>query len=968
MDEIIRILMSMGKTKEEALEFVGKEMPKGGVDNVASNVLKPITRKVAGDFPLIGSRITDPTQTGQYGKYNIQALDTMDRYPLIRQSIDDQKLNWQKTLEFIREGNYTLSPLQKQNLNFNLGVLQRSKVVLKDIEKGLTSEGQNVEELYQEFVRNKRFLGNEKTGLSGEGNAILEFIEKTRGKLEDFTKTTKNQEQILKDQKAANDKRMKRLYEGRAYEGAVGTYRALGGYHLPKLHEAGIINLDPKIYEAIKAGRYHHGGAEFFAPDPNRVLQYHFGSKIFDDLDKVIDEAALTGGDVPLKGPNGMIDFLKKNDYLPFKVNGPANAIDYLKPDELLERIKEIEASSEIIKKGNSPFFKTPDEIMGRVMQNANEKKLYLESFKRTHPEKYKLYEKRQSEEPFFALGDVGQGDVFSDLADITTPKDKADLLQFPKKETKLSKDYDDALFNQKATNELQKNLNKETKDLEKINEIEELSKDLSKDSDVDKILLKSEELKKSKKPGQGKFTKAEYLIQRLENTLKDPNADPYVRKTFPGFIDELKADPDLAKNENVFKELGGDLPEDQQIVVYDDDTLDFFTQKEGPGNIKTLDKLLEDNPFLSRDEGLNLLKMEPNDQVMELTKLKFLNKKKTDNAEGGIIKLAKGGRIGFATGSPNSLMPMQQRQMFNTLNQRIFDEAPKETPYSKAVIDQETYTPFGVGRIKDEFDEKTADAFATAREIKDFERFQNTSMVDAFNFKPKDKFDKQGYSSDIRHGLGASAFKDAVTDYITSNLGVNADTNLFKGITPENFGMFAANAGSLFTEIPDMFSQAKAVSEDVGPYSGIVDYMDEPDTRFLTQPIEDIKANYVGSKIPFLFRNNKAAKMDFLNNYKNYGDQTMNFIKEKRRQEIQAKIKRAEIAQKQKEAAEIAAAKEQQIIESIRQQYAAQGRDYGQGAASQATQDSYQDSQGSYAGASTQDYGGGEWNIYTTQ
>ena len=49
------VTLSMGKTKEEALEFVGKEMPKGGVDNVASNVLKPITRKVAGDFPLIGS-------------------------------------------------------------------------------------------------------------------------------------------------------------------------------------------------------------------------------------------------------------------------------------------------------------------------------------------------------------------------------------------------------------------------------------------------------------------------------------------------------------------------------------------------------------------------------------------------------------------------------------------------------------------------------------------------------------------------------------------------------------------------------------------------------------------------------------------------------------------------------------------------------------------------------------------------
>ena len=35
--------------------------------------------------------------------------------------------------------------------------------------------------------------------------------------------------------------------------------------------------------------------------------------------------------------------------------------------------------------------------------------------------------------------------------------------------------------------------------------------------------------------------------------------------------------------------------------------------------------------------------------------------------------------------------------------------------------------------------------------------------------------------------------------------------------------------------------------------------------------------------------------------------------------------------------------------------------QDYGQGGADQATQDSYNDSQGNYAGASTEDYGGGE-------
>ena len=427
MDEIIRLLLSMGKTKEEIAEFIGKEMPTGGI-NKTTNIIKPITKKVAGDYPLIGSRITDPTQTGQYGRYNIQALDPKDRYSLIRQSNDDQKLNWEKTIKFIRDGGYKLSDLQKQNLTYNLGVLQRSKVVLKDIEKGLINEGQNVEELYQAFVKNKRFLGNEKTGLSTEANDILDMLNKTEEAAKDLIKTTKKQDEILKEQKAANDKRMKKLYEGRAYEGNEGMYRTLAGYHLPKLHEAGIINLDPKIYEAIKAGKYHHGNADFFAPDPNRVLQYHFGTKICDDIDDVIQKTQHLN-EVPFKGSNGMIDFLKKNDYLPFKKDGPKNSLDYMTDGEKLERVKELDEGTELIKKGDSPFFKTPDAIMGRVMENANNKKLYLESFQRTHPEKYKLYEKSQSEEPFFALGDVGQGDPFGDLSDLTFPKKSANVI-----------------------------------------------------------------------------------------------------------------------------------------------------------------------------------------------------------------------------------------------------------------------------------------------------------------------------------------------------------------------------------------------------------------------------------------------------------------------------------------------------------------------------------------------------------
>ena len=140
-------------------------------------------------------------------------------------------------------------------------------------------------------------------------------------------------------------------------------------------------------------------------------------------------------------------------------------------------------------------------------------------------------------------------------------------------------------------------------------------------------------------KAGEGKFTKAQYLIERIKNTIKGSPDDKYVQETFPNFIKELEANPDLAKNENVFKELGGDLPEGQQIVVYGDDTLDFFTTSSGPQNIKKLENFMAKHD-LPKDQALRIMKMEPNDQVMELTKTKFIKQKRTDNSSGGLAAM----------------------------------------------------------------------------------------------------------------------------------------------------------------------------------------------------------------------------------------------------------------------------------------------------------------------------------------
>jgi hypothetical protein len=144
---------------------------------------------------------------------------------------------------------------------------------------------------------------------------------------------------------------------------------------------------------------------------------------------------------------------------------------------------------------------------------------------------------------------------------------------------------------------------------------------------------------------GIGRFTKAEVLIQRLLNTIKESKdktdeLSVYVNETFPGFIKEIKANPKLAENEQVWKTLGIDLPSDQRLVVHSDDTVDFFTQtKFGPHNIENITKFIEKYPFLSREEAMRILKMEPEDRVLEITRLEVLNRR-TKNAHGGLAKI----------------------------------------------------------------------------------------------------------------------------------------------------------------------------------------------------------------------------------------------------------------------------------------------------------------------------------------
>lgn len=184
----------------------------------------------------------------------------------------------------------------------------------------------------------------------------------------------------------------------------------------------------------------------------------------------------------------------------------------------------------------------------------------------------------------------------------------------------------------------------------------DETEKELAKSGQIsvkdqtDPSTLTTEELikfRKTNRAGKGQFTNAEAIIVRLENTIRDikPNDETYeyVTTTFPNFIKELKANPKLAENDNVFNTLMGGLPNDQRFIRYDDGTVDFQTKKtthnfklrKDLDTDRTGPNVSDDNPNMF-DDMFDRMQKEMQDYIPgedPLTK----KKKRTLNAEGGL-------------------------------------------------------------------------------------------------------------------------------------------------------------------------------------------------------------------------------------------------------------------------------------------------------------------------------------------
>ena len=574
MDDIIKLIQEL---------MSKKPAPKGGIADTVAGVEfigKRLSKEQVGDFTIIGSKLTDASR---FRPFDVRNVGRDRRYMYMKEYSDELQSNFEKTLRFIKENpDIRLTQAQKDNVFYNLGVYRRVNAETKKLEKGYIDEGKNPEEIYKK-TDDERPL---------EELPFVKVLEKTNKTIEEFQKKVKETEDIFKppsaEELSAGQIRYNKLYNGPGYErGNSSLYRGYGSSFLPRLHEKGIIKLDDEIYQNLKQGKHHYGGADFFAPDPIRIWRKHFGDDVFEKLDNFDPDN------------EDIFQWLSRNNIQPTNKVGPKNALEYMNSTEIGQRLTD---EAQLLNKYKNPasqgdnakyyYVDKPDQRMERITYHGENIQGYEQALQKMDPEAYNKY-----------------------AAEFRQATSDANVIPF----------------------------NKEAGDKLNKQSFEDAKTSLENNKEYQKLKSEAGEVVETPaKAGEGRFTKAQVLLERLKNTIKENPNDEYVQKNFPNFIKEIEAKPELADDANVQEAFGlTDLSEttNQRLVEYPDGTLDFYTKgtdlKSGMESVQSL----IDELGISQEEALRIKQLEPEDQILEITKLRTL-KNKPKKAQGGLIGL----------------------------------------------------------------------------------------------------------------------------------------------------------------------------------------------------------------------------------------------------------------------------------------------------------------------------------------
>ena len=318
MDDIIKLL-------QQLIESGPK--PKGGIASSQEGVEflgKALSKEQQGNLTVVGSRLTDASR---FKPFSVANIGRDKRYRYIFEYEQDLAGEFNRTIQFLKDNpDIRLSQTQKDNIIYNLGVYRRVSAEKNKLEKGIISEGKKPEEVYAGQIDE---AATDELSFKASLDKLLKQNEKLK-------KATKELEESFKPQKITNEQelRLKRLYDGPGYDRpGSDLYRGYGSFFLQKIHDKGIIKLDDKIYDNLKEGRHHHGGANFFAPDPVRIWRKHFGNDIFEKLDNFDPDN------------EDIFQWLKRNKIEPIQKEGPKDALEYMTPTEIQQNLSdELEA------------------------------------------------------------------------------------------------------------------------------------------------------------------------------------------------------------------------------------------------------------------------------------------------------------------------------------------------------------------------------------------------------------------------------------------------------------------------------------------------------------------------------------------------------------------------------------------------------------------------------------------------
>jgi hypothetical protein len=369
MDDLIKILQKL---------MSESPTPKGGIADTAEGIEfigRKLTKDEIGSNAIIGSKLTDASR---FKPFSIQNVGIENRYSLLREYGDDLAKKFEETIKFIKDNpDVRFSQVQKDNILYNLGVYRRVVAEKDKIAKGLTEQGKNVDDIFNKRVDN---LPDEMLTMDQVLEKFQSNINKMKEKIDEF-KTTEKKEL------SERELRLKRLYDGAGYDRPSSSlYRGYGSFFLPKIHEKGIIKLDDKIYDNLKEGRHHHGGADFFAPDPVRIWRKHFGNEVFEKLDNFDPDN------------EDIFQWLERNNIQPIQKDGPKNALEYLTPTEIQQQLsddlKAFSAYKNPTDEASQNYYgiNDPNLRMDRIVYHGENISALEQALQTLDPDSYKEY------------------------------------------------------------------------------------------------------------------------------------------------------------------------------------------------------------------------------------------------------------------------------------------------------------------------------------------------------------------------------------------------------------------------------------------------------------------------------------------------------------------------------------------------------------------------------------------------